>query len=108
MGDVECSVVCGANDSSPASSGTAFPQQTQAGSGAKAAMPKADQPNQREIALSGGKWTMIRCHQCGTDNLDGSEYCDECGNKLIAAASVRSVPAQKPAAPPPPQFVPPP
>jgi hypothetical protein len=51
---------------------------------------------------------MIRCHQCGTDNLDGSEFCDECGNKLSAVASVRSVPAQKPPVPPPPQFAPPP
>ncbi len=27
---------------------------------------------------------MIRCPQCGTDNLDGSEYCDECGYQLSA------------------------
>ena len=51
---------------------------------------------------------MIRCHQCGTDNLDGSEFCDECGNRLSAAASVVWVPAQKPPVPPPPQFAPPP
>jgi len=25
---------------------------------------------------------MIRCQSCGTDNLDGSQYCDECGKKL--------------------------
>src|ERR1700733_11236664 len=25
---------------------------------------------------------MIRCENCGTDNLDGSEYCDECGVKI--------------------------
>jgi hypothetical protein len=25
---------------------------------------------------------MIRCNNCGTNNLDGSEYCDECGMKL--------------------------
>jgi serine/threonine-protein kinase len=25
---------------------------------------------------------MIRCNNCGTENLDGSEYCDECGVKL--------------------------
>jgi hypothetical protein len=25
---------------------------------------------------------MIRCNNCGTANLDGSEYCDECGMKL--------------------------
>jgi hypothetical protein len=51
---------------------------------------------------------MIRCHQCGTDNLDGSEYCDECGNRLSVAASVRSVPTPAPAVPSPPSFVPPP
>src|SRR5215211_7171966 len=32
---------------------------------------------------------MIRCYHCGTDNLDGSEYCDECGTKLNAASSSR-------------------
>jgi len=26
---------------------------------------------------------MIRCNHCGTNNLDGSEYCDECGTKLM-------------------------
>ncbi len=30
---------------------------------------------------------MIRCPQCGTDNLDGSEYCDECGYQLHAVLS---------------------
>lgn len=25
---------------------------------------------------------MIRCNNCGTNNLDGSEYCDECGMRL--------------------------
>jgi hypothetical protein len=25
---------------------------------------------------------MVRCHNCGTENLDGSEYCDECGMRL--------------------------
>jgi len=25
---------------------------------------------------------MLRCDNCGTNNLDGSEYCDECGMKL--------------------------
>jgi hypothetical protein len=25
---------------------------------------------------------MIRCQSCGTDNLDGSQYCDECGTRL--------------------------
>lgn len=27
---------------------------------------------------------MIRCQSCGTDNLDASQYCDECGEKLPA------------------------
>jgi|SRR5690349_18469467 len=27
---------------------------------------------------------MIRCQSCGTDNLDGAQYCDECGNRLQA------------------------
>lgn len=27
---------------------------------------------------------MIKCTTCGTDNLDGSQYCDECGNQLKA------------------------
>jgi hypothetical protein len=34
---------------------------------------------------------MIRCHYCGTDNLDGSEFCDECGKRL-AAPRAGSVP----------------
>lgn len=25
---------------------------------------------------------MIRCNNCATNNIDGSEYCDECGMKL--------------------------
>lgn len=28
---------------------------------------------------------MIRCNHCATDNLDGSEYCDECGTKLAGS-----------------------
>jgi len=41
-----------------------------------------------------GKWEarqpfMIRCNNCGTDNLDGSEYCDECGTKLDLSPSFR-------------------
>lgn len=30
---------------------------------------------------------MIRCNSCGTNNLDGSEYCDECGMKLDLSAN---------------------
>ncbi|MEW6731615.1 MAG: FHA domain-containing protein [Acidobacteriota bacterium] len=48
---------------------------------------------------------MIRCNNCGTDNLDGSEYCDECGMKLSAAvapslASAQQVAKPSPSAPP--------
>jgi hypothetical protein len=25
---------------------------------------------------------MIKCQSCGTENLDGSQYCDECGTPL--------------------------
>lgn len=42
---------------------------------------------------------MIRCYHCGTDNLDGSEYCDECGTKLNAAAG-----SPQPGFAPPPSF----
>ncbi len=57
---------------------------------------------------------MIRCYHCGTDNLDGSEYCDECGKKLNQAANpARSAyvpppqlraPAANQPVPPPPSF----
>jgi hypothetical protein len=56
---------------------------------------------------------MIRCYHCGTDNLDGSEYCDECGTRLSSAeVSPRQTSAPPPAAqfitqvapPPPPSF----
>lgn len=33
---------------------------------------------------------MIRCDNCGTNNIDGSEYCDECGMKLDQAPARRS------------------
>ena len=26
---------------------------------------------------------MIKCQACGTQNLDGSQYCDECGDALV-------------------------
>lgn len=59
---------------------------------------------------------MIRCTHCATDNLDGSEYCDECGTKLSGSANAsagrgRPVFTQPPqpqfitqVAPPPPAF----
>ena len=55
---------------------------------------------------------MIRCLYCGTDNLDGSEFCDECGKKLTATAGSSSPKAMPPppiltsqtTPPPPPSF----
>lgn len=58
---------------------------------------------------------MIRCYHCGTDNLNGSEYCDECGTKLAApparpagaapsAMTAQSGAPPTPSAPPPPSF----
>ena len=32
---------------------------------------------------------MTRCDNCGTNNIDGSEYCDECGMKLDQAPRSR-------------------
>lgn len=31
---------------------------------------------------------MIRCRACGNSNLDTSQYCDECGTKLVAAEDI--------------------
>jgi hypothetical protein len=46
---------------------------------------------------------MIRCYHCGTDNLDGSEYCDECGKKFTAVAkNYSTTPSPTQSAPPPP------
>jgi len=54
---------------------------------------------------------MIRCNHCGANNLDGSEYCDECGTKLIPGeAPLPRQPSTQPeqfitqVAPPPPSF----
>jgi len=50
---------------------------------------------------------MIRCNHCGTDNLDGSDYCDECGKKLTAATRnnyTSATSATQTAPPPPPAF----
>ncbi len=44
---------------------------------------------------------MIRCNNCGSSNIDGSEYCDECGMKLSVA--VAQPPRQQYA--PPEQFI---
>ncbi|MFN7948854.1 MAG: FHA domain-containing protein [Blastocatellia bacterium] len=45
---------------------------------------------------------MIKCHNCGTDNLDGSEYCDECGSRLVVAAAGNHSSGYLPPQPPPP------
>lgn len=41
---------------------------------------------------------MIKCSECGYENMDGLDYCDGCGAKLTAAAAGASTPA--PEAPP--------
>jgi hypothetical protein len=33
---------------------------------------------------------MIKCSECGYENMDGLDYCDGCGAKLAAAASSES------------------
>jgi FHA domain len=40
---------------------------------------------------------MIKCTECGYENMDGLDYCDGCGAKL-AAAEGAAVPAPAPAA----------
>jgi hypothetical protein len=42
---------------------------------------------------------MIKCSECGYENIDGLDYCDGCGAKLAAGSS-------EPAAPPPPAAAP--
>jgi len=41
---------------------------------------------------------MIKCSECGYENMDGLDYCDGCGAKLAAAAG-SSAPAPAAAAP---------
>ena len=36
---------------------------------------------------------MIRCKSCGTDNLDSSQYCDECGERLVRRDDLGALPA---------------
>jgi len=43
---------------------------------------------------------MIKCTECGYENMDGLDYCDGCGAKLAAAAPAA---APAPAAPPAPE-----
>jgi hypothetical protein len=42
---------------------------------------------------------MIKCSECGYENMDGLDYCDGCGAKLAAAAgsSAAATPAAAPA-----------
>src|SRR5262245_12412429 len=40
---------------------------------------------------------MIRCSECGHENMDGLEYCDACGAKLPAVAAAAAEPAPAPA-----------
>jgi FHA domain len=43
---------------------------------------------------------MIKCSECGYENMDGLDYCDGCGAKLAAAAgSSAAAPEAAPAAP---------
>jgi hypothetical protein len=44
---------------------------------------------------------MIKCSECGYENMDGLDYCDGCGAKLNAAAT--AAPAGAPAAAPAPE-----
>ncbi len=45
---------------------------------------------------------MIKCSECGYENMDGLDYCDGCGAKLAADASAAAgaAPETPPAAPP--------
>ena len=44
---------------------------------------------------------MIKCSECGYENMDGLDYCDGCGAKLAAAAgSTAAAPEAAPAAAP--------
>jgi len=43
---------------------------------------------------------MIKCNECGYENMDGLDYCDSCGIKLNqGAASPEAAPAAEPDAP---------
>jgi hypothetical protein len=40
---------------------------------------------------------MIKCTECGYENMDGLDYCDGCGAKLAAAAPGAAAPTPAPA-----------
>jgi len=39
---------------------------------------------------------MIRCSECGHENMDGLEYCDACGAKLPTSSQTPAEPASAP------------
>ncbi|MGO9060359.1 MAG: FHA domain-containing protein [Candidatus Binataceae bacterium] len=43
---------------------------------------------------------MIKCNECGYENMDGLDYCDGCGSKLNQAAASPEASALAPAAAP--------
>jgi len=43
---------------------------------------------------------MIRCSECGHENMDGLEYCDACGAKLPVGAPAEPLAAAAPEAAP--------
>lgn len=43
---------------------------------------------------------MIKCGECGYENMDGLDYCDGCGAKLAAGAAPAAAPEAAPAAAP--------
>jgi FHA domain len=43
---------------------------------------------------------MIKCTECGYENMDGLDYCDGCGAKLAASEGAAAAPAATPGAAP--------
>ena len=39
---------------------------------------------------------MIRCQSCGTENFERSQFCEECGGKLVAPSAQNRVPSFAP------------
>ena len=39
---------------------------------------------------------MIKCQACGTENLDSSQFCDECGSALDSSSSESEQAAEAP------------